>query len=119
MNKLTTIGRILYAVPFAIFGMMHFMMGSAMAGMVPSFVPGGVFWVYLTGLALLAATVSIITKKQIVLTTLLLGALMFIFVLTIHLPALIGGDQMAMSSVLKDISLGGAALYLAGVYSKE
>lgn len=119
MDKLTTVGRVIYAVPFAIFGMMHLMKASDMSGMVPSFVPGGVFWVYLTGLALLAATVSIITKKQIVLASILLGSLLFIFVLTIHLPALIGGNQMAMSSVLKDISLGGAALYIAGIFSKE
>ncbi len=119
MDKLTTIGRVIFAVPFAIFGLMHIMKANAMAGMVPSFIPGGVFWVYLTGLALLAASVSIITKKQIVLASILLSSLLFIFVLTIHLPALIGGNQMAMSGLLKDIGLGGAALYIAGIFSKE
>lgn len=116
MDKLSTTGRIIFAVPFAVFGLMHFMMGNAMAGMVPSFFPGGVFWVYLTGLALIAATISLITQKQIVLAATLLGVLMFIFVLTIHLPALIGGDQMAMTSVMKDVSLGGAALMIAGQF---
>jgi uncharacterized membrane protein len=116
MNNLNNIGRILFAIPFAIFGLMHLMAGSEMAGMVPGWVPGGVFWVYLTGLALIAATVALITKKQISLAALLLGVLMFVFVLTIHLPALLGGDQMAMSGVLKDFALGGAALMISGLF---
>ena len=54
--------RIIYAIPFAIFGLMHFMKGGDMAGMVPSFIPGGIFWVYLVGVALIAAAVAIIIK---------------------------------------------------------
>jgi len=116
MNNLNNAGRILFALPFAVFGLMHFMAAGDMAGMVPSWVPGGVYWVYLTGLALIAATVAIITKKHISLAALLLGVLMFTFVLTIHLPAVMGGNQMAMSNVLKDFSLGGAALMISGLF---
>ncbi len=68
MNNLKNVGRIVFAIPFAIFGLMHLMMANNMAGMVPTYVPGGVFWVYLTGLALVAATISIISKKQILLS---------------------------------------------------
>ena len=77
MKNLNNIGRILFALPFAVFGLMHFMAAGDMAGMVPSWVPGGVFWIYLTGLALIAATVAIIAKKHISLAALLLGVLMF------------------------------------------
>ena len=115
MNNLNNIGRILFAIPFAIFGLMHFMAASDMAGMVPNWIPGGAFWVYLTGLGLIAATVALITKKQISLAALLLAVLMFIFVLTIHLPTFLGGNQMAMSNILKDFSLGGAALMISGL----
>ncbi len=59
MNILTTSGaRLLYAIPMALFGILHFMNASDMAGMVPSFIPGGVFWVYLTGLGLILAAVK-------------------------------------------------------------
>ena len=116
MNNLNNVGRILFALPFAVFGLMHFMAAGDMAGMVPSWVPGGVFWVYLTGLALISATVAIIAKKHISLAALLLGILMFVFVLTIHLPMVMGGNQMAMSSVLKDFALGGAALMISGLF---
>ncbi len=97
MNNLKTIGRILFAFPFAVFGLMHLMKANVMAGIVPSFVPGGVIWVYVTGLVLIGGTISIITQKQIYVAALVLAGLMLIFVLTIHLPGLLGGNQMAMS----------------------
>ncbi len=116
MNSLTNTGRILFALPFAVFGLMHFMAAGDMAGLVPGWVPGGVFWVYLTGLALIAATIAIIAKKHISLAALLLGILMFVFVLTIHLPGVMGGNQMSMSGLLKDFALGGAAFMISGLF---
>jgi len=107
MNALLSSGKYLYAIPFAIFGIFHFMNAEGMAGIVP--IPGGVIWVYITGVALLAAVVSMLTGKKDKLATMLLGVLMLIFALAIHLPAVLGGDQMSMASLLKDLSLAGAA----------
>ncbi len=115
----TTVARYLYAIPFGIFGVIHFMNGSDMAGMVP--IPGGVIWVYLIGVALIAACVSIIIQKYTRLACLLLALLLIIFVLSMHLPGVIGAeDDMAMaasmSSLLKDTALAGGALILANNY---
>lgn len=116
MDLLTkTISRYLFALPFAVFGLMHLMMADNMAGLVPSFIPGGVFWIYLVGIALILATVSIILKKKEKLATLLLGIMLLIFVLTIYLPAVMGGDQMSMGNLLKDTSLAGAAFLFSGL----
>ncbi len=117
----TTVARYVFAIPFGIFGLLHFMNGSEMAGMVPSFIPGGVFWVYLVGVALLAACISIIIQKHTRWACLLLALLLIIFVLTMHLPGVIGAaDDMAMaasmSSLLKDTALAGGALILADNY---
>lgn len=121
MNALTgNVARILFGLPFGLFGLFHFMNGSQMAGMVP--IPGGVIWVYLTGLALIAACISIITEKQTRLACLLLGVMLAIFALSIHLPGVIssGGENAnAMSSMLKDLALAGGAWILAGKYSSE
>jgi len=112
------IGRYVFAVPFGIFGLLHFMNASAMSGMVP--IPGGVFWVYLTGIALLAASVSIIIEKYARLACILLGVMLIIFVLSIHLPGVIGGEmQPNMSNLLKDLAMAGGAWILAGKYSSE
>ncbi|KAA3615582.1 MAG: DoxX family protein [Calditrichaeota bacterium] len=116
MQALTgTAARYIFAIPFIIFGLMHFMAGGEMAGMVPSFIPGGVFWVYLTGLALVLAGISLVIKKKDKLAALLLGIMLILFVLTIHLPSVMGGNQMAMSQVLKDLALAGAAFAFSGM----
>jgi putative oxidoreductase len=116
MKNLNTVGRFLFTVPFAIFGLMHLASASDLAGMVPTFIPGDVFWVYVIGIALLLASTSFILKKKVYLAGLLTAALMFVFVLTIYLPAVIGGDMMAMSGLLKDLGLAGGALMLANDY---
>lgn len=120
MGGIGTVGRYLYAAPFAVFGLFHFMNGSAMASMVPGFVPGGVFWVYLTGAALIAASVAIMAGKMGSLAATLLGVMLLLFAVTIHLPGVINAaDQAAMqasmSSMLKDLALAGGAFVLAGV----
>ncbi len=113
------IGRVLYALPFAVFGIFHLTSASQMAGMVPAWIPGGVFWVYLTGVAMIVAAAAIITKREAKLACYGLAALMGVFALTVHIPALAAGNQMAMISLLKDISLGGAALALSPVLSAK
>lgn len=92
------------------------MNASGMAGMVPEWVPGGVFWVYATGAFLIAGAVAIIINRMASLAALLLAVLLLIFVLTIHLPSVMaGGDgaQMAMTMLLKDLSMAAAALYIS------
>ncbi|MCF7808934.1 MAG: DoxX family protein [Candidatus Marinimicrobia bacterium] len=111
-----SIGRYLFTIPFGLFGIMHLLNAGQMVALVPSWLPGGVFWVYLTGLALIAAAVSFVIQKHTYLAGLLTAALMVVFVLTIHLPGLIGGNMMAMSGLLKDLGLAGGALLLAANY---
>lgn len=114
MNFITkTLGRILYALPFGIFGLFHFMNASQMQGMVPF--PPQIVWVYVTGAALLAACISIVINKKAKLASLLLGIMLLIFVLAIHLPNALGGDHAAVANLLKDAALAGAAFVIAGI----
>ena len=118
----TTVARYMFAIPFGVFGAMHLMNGEAMAGMVPSYLPGTVM-VYLTGVALLAVTVSIIIKKMASLSTLLLGAMLVLFVLLLHLPGVMSGDEAKMMAsmpmLLKDFALAGAAWTYSGIFKEE
>ena len=41
MKNITTIGRILFAIPFALFGINHFLMTDYYLGMLTSFIPPG------------------------------------------------------------------------------
>lgn len=107
----------MYAIPMAVFGLFHFMSASDMGGMVPSFIPGGVFWVYLTGAALIAAAVAIIIGKKAKLATQLLGLMLLLFALLIHLVSVMNGNDMSMPSLLKDVALAGGAWYMSGQLS--
>ena len=62
-KSLSTIGRILFALPFGILGLNHFFMYNYYVGMVSSFIPGGGFTVIITGIALIAACTAIILEK--------------------------------------------------------
>jgi uncharacterized membrane protein len=112
-------GLIIYAIPMAVFGIIHFANGSAMTGMVPSWLPAPIFWVYLVGLGLLAASASIIINKKASLATMLLGAMLVIFVLTMHIPGVIGGNEASMPMLLKDLALAGAAFYMSANLKEE
>ncbi len=113
MNSLIGLGRYIFAIPFLIFGIMHFMNADAMAGMTPF---GGVAMVYITGLALVAAAISIFIGKLDKLACVLLALMLILFVILIHAPGL--GDeatmQSSMSGLLKDFALAGGALLCAG-----
>ena len=87
MQLLTsTVSRYLFGVPFIVFGIFHFTSAGAMAGMIPGWLPGGVFWVYLTGLGLILAPVSLFMGKKDKLAMLLLALMLVICPLLVHLP---------------------------------
>lgn len=115
---LSLIGRILFSLPLLAFGMGHLTGANNMAMMVPAWLPGGVFWVYVTGVALIAAAVAIIINKMTFQAALALAILFLTFALTVHLPGVLKGEgmmkTMAMVMLFKDIALTGAALVIAG-----
>lgn len=121
MKNLTTIGRILFAIPFALFGINHFLMLDYYLGMLTSFVPLGPYTIILTGIMLIAASISIITKVLVKFSTLLLAILLFIFIITIHIPHLFTDVDKTITiiALLKDISLMGGSLMISGIYSEE
>jgi putative oxidoreductase len=82
MKNFTTIGRILFALPFALFGINHFIMMDYYVGMLTSFIPLGAYTIILTGILLIAASISIITKKFVKQATIMLAVLLFIFIVT-------------------------------------
>lgn len=113
------VARLLFAMPFGIFGIIHFMTAESMTDMVPGFIPGGTVWVYLTGVALIGACVSFVAQFQVRISALLLALMLLIFATGVHLPLLINGNESAMPNLLKDLSLAGGALILAGRYGDD
>jgi putative oxidoreductase len=121
MKTLSTVGRILYALPFLVFGINHFIMKDFYLGELTSFIPFGGYMILLTGVLMIATSISILTKKYIKQSTLVLAGMLLVFIATIHIPQLFDEDKkmIAMIALLKDISLMGGSLMIAGMSEKE
>jgi putative oxidoreductase len=122
MEMLTGIvGRILFSIPFLAFGVRHLMYASGMAVMVP--IPGGAIWVYITGIAMIAASIAIITGIQGRNAMLMLALLLLVYIVSIQYPAMMSTDPMIKMggtvSFYKDLGLMGGALILAGVFASK
>ena len=121
MNTLSIIGRIIYALPFLVFGINHFVMFDYYMGVLTSFIPLGGYLIILTGFIMIGASLSIIFKKFIQITSITLAAMLFIFIVAIHIPNLFNEQNhiVGLISLLKDTSLMGAALLIAGVCKEK
>jgi uncharacterized membrane protein YphA (DoxX/SURF4 family) len=119
-KTLALIARILFAVPFGAFGMSHLFYTRDMAGKLPTWLPGGVFWIYFTGVCLLLACAAFVTRIQGQTAAFCLATFLLVIVFTLHIPALKAGNlQMAKMNLLKDISLMGGALTYAVIFSSD
>lgn len=121
MENIVRIARILFAVPWLIFGIQHFMFVSFVANIVPAFMPMRSFWAYFTGAAMIAAGISFIINKKSSLAAFLLGIMLMIFVLLIHVPILAGNLVTATNwtRALQDLAIAAAAFMLANILSKQ
>src|SRR5208282_3008017 len=121
LDRILFLGPLLLAIPMAIFGGDHFMAAAFVAQIVPSWIPGHLFWTYFVGVALIAAAFSLATKIQPRLSAALLGIMIFIFVLTIHIPSCLATpyDKTRLTIVLRDSTLAAAALAFAASQSED
>ena len=115
MNAILNLGKYLFAIPFIVFALFHFMGAEAMASMAF----GSSLLVYVTGLALLLAGVSIIIGKMDKLATTLLGVFLILTIVFVHLGGAMDGDQAATGNVLKDLALAGASWLYAAHIAKD
>lgn len=116
LERLVVLGPTLFASPLAAFGAEHLSIASAISQVVPKWIPAPLFWVYLVGLALLAAALSLVIRRHVVLTAGLLAAMFLIFVVTIHLPNVVANprNRILWAVMLRDTSFAAGALALAG-----
>lgn len=77
---------VLFALTIFSFGVDHYLYGREAADYIPGWIPNKLFWMYLTGTALLASSLAIIMNIKRRLAACLLGAMIFIWVLILHLP---------------------------------
>ena len=116
LNKFVALANLCFALPLAVFAAEHFSAAAGISQIVPKFMPWHLFWTYLVGVALLAASLSIATKIQVRWSGLLLGIMFFLFVAMMDLPGTIAepNNRFNWTLMLRELSFGGAAWILAG-----
>jgi uncharacterized membrane protein len=108
----------LLAIVLIVFGIEHFVHPRNMLIYVPTWIPGGLTWVYIVGAACILVAVSFMLNQMVKVTAYLLALLLFSFVFCVHLPnylntADVEYRQQAFLNLLKDTALAAFALYIA------
>jgi uncharacterized membrane protein len=116
IGKIVALTHLCFAIPLAVFGAEHLSSPQSLLALVPSYMPWRIFWVYFVGFALIAASLSIATTRQVRWSGLLFGAMMFLFVAMLHLPgAITAGGRIPWTIVFREMSFGGGGWVLAGI----
>ena len=106
------------SVVLIIFGIFHFLYPRDLIIYVPTFLIGGIIWVYIVGGALILVGLSFMTNQYVKFSSYLLAILLIVFIVTIHWPNFRhAGDkemrQIALVNLLKDTAIVGFALHIA------
>src|SRR5689334_6233097 len=105
----------LFGIPWIVFGIQHFMYAGFVRDLVPAYMPVRIFWVYLTGVAMIAAGTGFIIRRQAQLAAFLLSCMLLLFILMLH-PLLVAKEPQVgvhWTRVMQDIAIMGAAFGLA------
>ena len=115
IDKLLPFGRLFYAIPMGVFGTDHLVDAVNIAKIVPRWMPWHMFWTYFVGVALIAASLSIILKVQARLAATLLGCMFLLFVAMMDIRALVitHNSRQFWAITLRDVTFSGAAFAIA------
>jgi hypothetical protein len=114
--RLSAVGPAFVASALAAFGAEHLVAFRSIMQVVPSWMPGHLFWTCFVAIALLASATSLALALYVRLAATLLGVMFFLFVLLIHLPNVIAKPEQRLfwTILLRDLSFAGGAWALAG-----
>lgn len=116
MRRLATI---LFTVPMAAFGFLHFGPLEFSIDYVPDWLPIPAFWVYFAGVGLLAFALSVALGKLDRLAGYALALELLLFVVLIHIPKAATGDFLGIIATLRDIGMAGGALLFAEGFARD
>jgi len=108
-------GRHIFALPMILFGIQHFMYSAFIATLIPAWIPAHLFWVYFTGVGMIAAGICISTQILGRLAAVFLGLMFLLWTVCLHAPrvmaSLHNGDEW--SSAFVALALAGASFFIA------
>jgi len=86
IDKALRLGDLFFAGSLIIFSIQHFRYADFIAGLVPQWIPGRLFWAYFVSVAFCAAAISIRSNIKVRLSTTLLGIMFLVWVVILHAP---------------------------------
>jgi uncharacterized membrane protein YphA (DoxX/SURF4 family) len=123
LEKITPMGKYFFCTTMLIFGITHFLYATHVVALVPAWAPNPMFWTYFAGAALIGAGSAImlgIKRRKI---AFLLGAMIFSWVLLLHLPKSIAqpaaNNGQPIKSLLAAVAYSGTAFAIAAGRKKR
>lgn len=116
LNHAVTIERIFIGFFFFASGLQHFLFAEFVKSLVPTWIPGGLFWTYLAGAALATAGLGLLTGFKAKLAAILGGWMVFAWLLLLHFPRAMGpgGNLNEWTAVCEATVVSGLLFVLAG-----
>ena len=116
-NGFNYLGRICLSLYLILCGVQHFMFVDFVKDLVPTYVPGHVFWTYFAGVALIAGGVGILIPLTARLAATLTGVMIFLWVLMLHIPRAVAAPGAAQKqnewiAVFEALCISGIAFVL-------
>jgi uncharacterized membrane protein len=120
-RRLATLGIFLFAAFLILCGIEHFIYVPFVATLVPSWIPGHVFWTYFSGFALIAGGLGIIVPKTRRVAALLTGVMIFLWVVLLHIPRALADLHNAneTTAVFEALAFAGVAFLIAIPYRQN
>jgi uncharacterized membrane protein YphA (DoxX/SURF4 family) len=113
--NLILFGRLLFGLSMIIFGAQHFMYAPFLATLVMAWLPAHSFWIYFTGVSMVAAGLAITIGVQARLAGILLGVMFALWVLLLHAPRVLAQihNQDEWTSLFVALAFSGSSFILA------
>jgi len=105
----TRVASIIYALAIAAFGVRNLVRADSMDIIVPDYMPGGIVWMYITGVCLILAAIAIVLNNKLTrIACYLLALMLIIFICMLHIKTALDGNPrnlltdtaMAMGAII-------------------
>ena len=113
INRFALIGKYIIALFLLVGGVQHFLFADFVKYLVPTWIPGALFWTYFAGVALIATGLGLITNIKSYWAALLGGWMVLAWVLVLHLPRVITyQNQNEWTAVFEALAFSGILFLL-------
>jgi len=124
---LVTLWRFFVGIPAIVFGLDHFLHptlapGIPMEAVTPAWVPGRLFWAYLTGAALIACGACIVVNKKVRFAATYLGIVVLLLGVFVYSPMIVANPSDidgGLNNFVDILAFSGTAMVLADAISKR